>query len=174
MEEFVYTKNHLDAVKKYRTTRMLFLLLGCFVLALQSIAWLVVWLKDIPVKISDMWFVGITLVYSLYFVASQAFLMSYTKKIMKTINNEGSFTTRRVKLRFSDKSTLAGAFVVFCKVLAVIFVVILGVMLYNFISNFVAWGKVVLKTPMVVLCSIEFLNMSSETSYQKMLEKLSK
>ena len=91
---------------------------------------------------------------------------------MSAINKEGSFTTRRVKLRFSDKSTFAGAFTVFCKILAVIFVFILAAMLYNFVIDFVSWGKVILKTPIVVLCAIEFLNMSSEISYQAMIEKI--
>ena len=172
MEQFVYTKKHLDAVKKYKIMKIMFLALGCFVLALQSITWLVVWLKDVPVKISDMWFVGITLVYSLYFVASQIFFIIHSRRITAIIKKQGSFTTKRVKLRFSDKSTLAGAFSVFCKILAVIFVAVLGVMIFNFVTDFVAWGKVILKTPLVVLCAIEFLNLAAEISYQAMLEKM--
>lgn len=172
MEQFVYTKNHIDAIKKYKTMRVLFLALGCFVLALQSITWLVVWLRDVPVKISDMWFVGITLVYSLYFVASQIFFIVHSRRIMAIVAKDGSYTTRRVKLRFSDKSTIGGAIAVFCKILAVIFVFVLGVMIFNFITDFVNWGKVILKTPLVVLCAIEFLNLSAEISYQAMLEKV--
>ena len=66
---------------------------------------------------------------------------------------------------------MAGAFAVFCKVLAVIFIFVLGVMIYNFVTDFVTWGKIVLKTPLIVLCAVEFLSLSAEISYQSMLEK---
>ena len=91
---------------------------------------------------------------------------------MAIVAKDGSYTTRRVKLRFSDKSTIGGAIAVFCKILAVIFVFVLGAMIFNFITDFVNWGKVILKTPLVVLCAIEFLNLSAEISYQAMLEKV--
>lgn len=172
MEQFVYTKKHLDALKKYKTTKVLFLALGCFILALQSIIWLVVWVRDMPVKVSDMWFVGITLVYSLQFVSTQIFYIIHTRRIMSTVKKQESFTTRRLKLRFSDKSTFAGAIIVFSKVLVVVFTFILGVMIFNFITDFVTWGKVILKTPIVILCAIEFLDLSAEVNYQAMLEKV--
>ena len=172
MEQFVYTKNHLDALKKYKTMKVLFLALGCFVLALQSIIWLVVWVKDMPVKVSDMWFVGITLVNALQFVTSQIFFIIHTRHIKIALNKQGTFTTRRVKLRFSDKSTFGGAVVVFSKILAVIFAFILGVMIFNFITDFVTWGKVILKTPLLVLCAIQMLHLSAEVNYQSMLEKV--
>ena len=171
MEQFVYTKKHLDALKKYRVMKIMFLVLGCFVLALQSITWLTVWIKNVPVKVSDMWFVGITLVYSLYFVASQIFYIIHGRRIVNAVKKQGSFTTMRIKLRFSDKSTVAGAFAVFCKVLAVIFIFVLGVMIYNFVTDFVTWGKIVSKTPLIVLCAVKFLSLSEEISYQSIFEK---
>lgn len=172
MEQFIYTKNHFEALKKYKTMKVLFLALGCFVLALQSITWLVVWLRDMPVKVSDMWFVGITLIYSLYFVISQIFMIIYTNRIISTVNREGSYTTKRLRVRLSDKSTFAGAYTIFCKIMAIVFVVVLAIMLVNFVMDFVNWGKVILKTPLVVLCAIQFLNTSAELSYQTLLEKV--
>lgn len=172
MEQFVYTKNHINAVKKYKTMRVLFLALGCFVLALQSIAWLVVWLKNMPIKISDMWFVGITLIYSLYFVISQIFLIIHSRRILERIKKEGSYTTLRIKIRLSDKTTFGGTLTIFAKVLFVIFIILLAIVVTNFISDIVNWGKIILKMPLLVLCAVEFLNLSAELNYQAMLEKL--
>jgi len=132
---------------------------------------LVVWVKDMHASVSDMWFVGITLVYSLYFVASQIFFILRGKYIVKKIKQDGQFTTMRVKMRFSDKSSFAGAVVVLCRIIAVLFVMLLAILTVSFIQNYLNWGKIILKMPIMVLIAVGFLSMSADLRYQAMIEK---
>ena len=171
MEQFIYTSKHMGALKKYNFMKTLFVLLGCLVVLLQSIAWLVVWMRDMATSTSDMFFVGITLISALYFTMSQVFFLARNNKIIKIVSSGNQFITSRVKMKFSNKSSFAGALVVLCKILAVLFVILLGIVIVSFVQNYVNWGKVILKMPFMVFCAIGFLNLSAELSYQKMLEK---
>lgn len=171
MEQFVYTSVHIPALKKYGFMKILFLLLGCLVLLLQSIAWLVVWNKDIDISTSNMVFVTITLVFTLFFVASQAFFAIRNKKIINTINENGFFKTFRIKLKFSNKASIGGGLVVFCRILAVLFVILLGILIVSFIQNYLNWGKVILKMPFMVFCAVGFLNLSAELRFQTLVEQ---
>jgi len=125
-----------------------------------------------PVSTSSMLFVGITLVASLYFVASQCFFAIRNKKVIKTIKEKGQFVTKRVNLKFSDKSSWAGAFVVFFRIIAILFVFLLGALIVSFVQNYLNWGKIILKMPFMVFCAVGFLNLSAEIRYQTMLEKV--
>ena len=174
MEKYVYTEVHLPALKKYSVIKILFLILGCLVLLLQSITWLVVWNKGIDISVTNMVFVGITLVSSLYFVASQVFFAIRNRKIMSTIRREGSFNTKRVKLKFSNKTSFGGALVVFCRIIAILFVILLGILIVSFIQNYLNWGKIILKMPFMVFCAVGFLNLSAELRYQTMVEEAKK
>lgn len=174
MEKYVYTDKHLPAFKKYGMMKILFLLLGCLVLLLQSIAWLVVWNKDIDVNVTNMVFVAITLIFSLYFVASQVFFAIRNRKIMCIIRNNGKFTTKRIKLKFSNKASLGGALIVFARIIALLFVILLGILIVSFIQNYLNWGKIILKMPLMVLCAVQFLNLSAELRFQTVIEELNK
>jgi len=171
MENFVYTRAHLDVLKKNRIKNILFLLLGCLVLLLQSITWLVVWNKDIDIKVSDMVFVGITLICALFFVASQLFFGIRNRQIINTINRGENFTTKRVKFKFSDKHSFGGALVILSRFIALLFVILLGILIVSFIQNYLNWGKVILKMPFMVYCAIGFLNLSAELRFQTLIEQ---
>ncbi|MBQ8522582.1 MAG: hypothetical protein IJ458_02820 [Clostridia bacterium] len=170
MERYIYTKDHLPALKKYGIMKIMFLLLGCLVLLLQSIAWLVVWFKDIEISVTNMVFVGITLVFTLFFVASQTFWAIRNRKIMDTIKRDGSFATMRLKMKFSNKASWGGGLVVLCRIIAILFVILLGILIVSFIQNYLNWGKIILKMPFMVYCAVGFLNASAELRYQTMVE----
>lgn len=170
MEKYIYTSDHLRALKKYGIMKIWFLFLGCLVLMLQSMAWLLVWYKEKPATVSDMWFVTITLVFSLFFVASQVFWVKRNRKIMHTIKKDGRFVTNRIKMKFSNKASWGGALVVLSRILAILFVILLGILTVSFIQNYVNWGKVILKMPLTLFCAVSFLNLSAELRYQKIIE----
>ena len=170
MEKCIYTAEHIPVLKKYNFMNMLFLLLGCLVMLLQSIAWLVVWYKDMEINTLNMVFVTITLVFSLFFVMSQVFMYIRNKKIIKTINLYGSFETRRLKIKLSNKHSWGGALRVLCHIFAIIFVVILAAMMFSFVKNYVNWGKVILKVPFMIFCAVSMLNLSAELKIQSLLE----
>lgn len=174
MQDYVYTSEHLDELKKYRTTKILFLLLGCLVLLLQSISWLAVWVKDIPVSTSSMVFVTITLIATFLFVSSQSFFLVRNKQIINTIKEEGKFESKRLKVRFSNKASWSGAFVVFFRIIAVVFVILLVGLIISFVQNYLNWGKIILKMPLMVLLAVQFLSLSAELRYQTMIEKAKK
>lgn len=171
MERFVYTSAHFGALKKYSIMKILFLILGCLVLLLQSITWLVVWLRDMAITTSDMVFVGLTLVFSLYFVASQVFFGVRSKKIVQAIKQDGLFATKRVKIKFSNKSSFGGALVLFARIIAILFVILLAILIVSFIQNYLNWGKIILKMPLMVFFAIMFLNYSAELRYQTLIEQ---
>ena len=171
MERFIYTPAHLPALKRYGTMKILFSFLGCLVLLLQSIAWLVVWTRDMEIDTTNMVFVTITLVCSLFFVMGQVFFSVRNRKIIAAIKRDGKFETIRSKLRFSNKGSFAGALVVFCRFLAVLFVILLGILVVSFIQQYLNWGKIILKMPFMVLCAVGFLNTSAELRFQSMVEK---
>jgi len=172
MQQFIYNSKHLPVLKKYKTIKLLFLFLGCLVLALQSICWLIVWVKNKPITNSDMIFVGITLASALYFVASQSMMIVRNKKMMNIVKDGGSVATMRVKMKFSKKSSFAGILVVFARILAILFVIALVGVIISFIQNYINWGKVILKMPFMVLCAVSMLNISAELRYQTMVEKV--
>ena len=172
MINFVYTSAHMNVLKKYGTMKLLFLLLGCLIILFQSIAWLIVWARDMAVSNSDMIFVGITLLMSFGFMTSQLYFAVRNKKIINIIKNQGKFETKRLKVKFSDRATWAGAFVILVRVLLVLFVILLGVLLVVFIQNYLNWGKILLKMPLMVYFAIAFLDISAELRYQEMIEKV--
>jgi hypothetical protein len=171
MEKYVYTTVHLPALKKYGVMKICFLILGCLVLLLQSIAWLVVWNKGIDISVTNMVFVGITLTGTLFFVASQVFFGTRNRKIMAIIKRDGLFNTTRMKLKFSNKASLGGALVVFCRIISVLFVILLGILIVSFIQNYLNWGKIILKMPFMVFCAVGFLNVSAELRFQTLVEE---
>lgn len=171
MINYVYTSAHMQALKKYSVMKILFILLGSLVLLLQSIAWIVVWIRDMDVSVSDMVFVGITLVVSFLFIASQMVYAFRNKKIIKAVEKDGQFVTERTKIKFSNKFSVGGAIVVFCKLMAVLFVILLGILMVSFIQNYLNWGKIILKMPLMVFLAVSFLQTSAELKYQSMLEK---
>jgi hypothetical protein len=172
MEHYTYTYGHLNALKKYRQMKILFLTLSCLVVLLQSISWLVVWCKDIEISTSNMVFVTITLIASILFMFSQVFFLFRNKKIMREIEIEGKFETVRLGLRFSNKASWAGAFVFLIKILALLFVVLLGLLIVNFVQDYLNWGKIILKVPFMVFLAVGFLNTSAELKFQTMIEKV--
>ena len=124
-----------------------------------------------PVDTMNMVFVTITLIFSLFFVMGQIFFAIRNHKMIATINKEGSVTTIRSKLRFSNKASFAGGLVLFCKFLAVLFVILLGILIVSFIQQYLNWGKIILKMPFMVLCAVGFLNTSAELRFHAMVEK---
>lgn len=171
MEQYVYNSNHLPALKKYGFMKMLFLLLGSLTLLLQSFAWLIVWMRDMPISKSDMWFVAITLISAFYFIAAQCFFLARNRKIINMVNAGGTFVGRRTKIRFSNKASLGGAIALFCRILAILFVVLLGVLIVSFVQNYLNWGKVILKMPLMVFLAVSFLHTSAEVRFQALVEK---
>ena len=171
IENYEYTSEQMDELKKYRVMKVLFLLLGCLVLLLQSISWLVVWIRDMPVDFTNKVFVTITLIGTFSFVISQSFLLVRNKNIRNIIEREGKYDGTRLKLRFSNKSSWGGAFAIFFRIIAIVFLILLGILIVSFIQNYLNWGKIILKTPLMVLMAVQFLNLSAEIRYQIMLEK---
>ena len=173
MEDFEYRPAHIKALKKYETTKLVFMLLGCLTLLLQSIAWLVVWFKDKPITTSDMVFVAITLAGTLMFIGSQFFYYKRNRQMIKIIKQYGSLTMKRSKMRFSNKNSVAGGLVVFYRIVAVLFVILLGILIVSFIQNYLNWGKIILKMPFMVYCAVGFLNRSADFRFNIMIEKIS-
>ncbi|MBQ7880370.1 MAG: hypothetical protein IJ358_00815 [Clostridia bacterium] len=172
MESYTYTSAHLGVLKKYRVMKILFLLLGCLVLLLQSLAWLVVWVKDMPVSTSSKVFVTITLVFSFFFIGSQFFFAMRNKNITKQVKEHGSFTTKRLKKGYANKASWSGGLVVLFRIIAIVFVILLAILTVSFIENYLNWGRIILKMPFMVLCTVQFLSLSAEFRYQTMLEKV--
>jgi len=172
MEDFVYTSVHLKTLKKYAFFKLLFMLLGCLVLLLQSLTWLVVWVKDKPATTTDMVFVAVTIVGSFMFIATQFFFFNRNRNMINIIRQHGSLTIRRTKLRFSNKHSWAGGLVVFYRILTLVFIILLGIGVYSFIKNYVNWGKVILKMPFMIYCAVTALNRSSDLRFQVNIEKL--
>lgn len=171
IENYEYTSEQLDELKKYKIMKVLFLLLGCLVLLLQSISWLVVWMRDIPANLTNKIFVTVTLVSTFFFIASQCLFLVRNKRITNIVKTEGKYVGTRLKLRFSNKGSWAGAFVMFFRIISILFLVLLGILIVSFIQNYLNWGKVILKMPLMVLLAVQFLNLSAEIRYQTMLEK---
>lgn len=171
MENYLYTSNHIGILKKYRSFKVIFLLLGCLVLLLQSISWLVVWNRDMAVSTSDKVFVTFTLMGAFSFIISQAYFIARNNKIMKIVKSGDNFQTRRITIKFSNKSSIGGAFVVFCRIIALVLVMLMGVMIASFVQNYLNWGKIILKMPFMVLIVVQILNLSAELKYQTMVEK---
>ncbi len=172
MEQYIYTSKHLDALKKYGFMKILFLLLGCLVMLLQSIAWIIVWLKNIHISTTNMVFVTITLTFSFFFVASQLFFGIRNKRIIKTIKQEGSVTIARMKSKILKTSTLSSGIVLFARIIAILFVILLGILTVSFIQNYLEWGKIILKMPLLMFMAVGFLNWSAELRFQTMVEKV--
>ena len=120
---------------------------------------------------TNMVFVTITLIFSLFFIAGQVFFSVRNRKIINAVKRDGKFETVRSKLRFSDKASFAGGLVLFCRILAVLFVILLGILVVSFIQQYLNWGKIILKMPFMVLCAVGFLNTSAELRFQTMVDK---
>ena len=173
MTKFEYKSAHLKILNKYSTAKLLSLLLGCLTLLLQSIAWLLVWFNDKPVTTSDMVFVTITIVGALSFICAQFFYYMRNKRIIKAVKQHGSAQAIRSKLRYSDKGSWAGGLVVFYRVLGILFVILLGILVVSFIQNYLNWGKIILKMPFMVYCTVGFLNSSVDFRFNIEAEKIS-
>ena len=171
MEDYIYKASHFKILRKYGLMKLLFLLLGCLVLLFQSMSWLIVWYRDMSSSLSDKIFVAITLGATFTFMVSQMYFYTRTNKIMRAIREEGSYTLKRFKLKFSKKTSFAGALAVLCRIITVVFIVLLGIMVVNFIKDYVNWGKVILKMPFMFYCAISMLSVSSEFRYQALLDK---
>ena len=173
MTKFEYKSAHLKVLKKFGTAKIMFLLLGCLTLLLQSIAWLVVWYNDKPISTSDMVFVAITIIAALLFICTQFFYYRRNSKIMAAVKQYGSIDVPRSKARYSDKGSWAGGLVVLYRVFAVLFVILLGILVVSFIQNYLNWGKVILKMPFMVYCAVGFLNSSADFRFNIESEKIS-
>ncbi len=173
MTKFEYKSAHLKILKKFGVAKLLFLMLGCLTLLLQSIAWLVVWYNDKPTTTSDMVFVAITIIASLLFIAAQFFYYKRNSKIMAAVKQYGSIDVARPRARYSDKTSWTAGLAVFYRVIAVLFVILLGILTVSFIQNYVNWGKVILKMPFMVYCAVAFLSTSAEFRFNIESEKIS-
>ena len=160
MKDYTYNSNHLNLLKKYGTIKLMFILMFCLVLLLQSMTWLIVWSKDVDIIKSDMVFVVITLIGSLAMMATQMIQYRINFNIIKNVQSEGSFTTRAFKTNFSNKSSWAWGYVLLTRILCVLFIILLGIVVYNFVQNYVNWGEIILKAPMMLFIAIGFLNLS--------------
>jgi len=173
MEDFVYTSVHIKTLKKYGSSKLLFLLLGCLVLLLQSLAWILVWVRDMPSTTTDKVFVAVTILGSFMFISTQMFFFNRNRNMINIIKQQGSLIMKRTRIRFSNKNSLGGGIVVFYKVLAVIITVLLGISIVAFIQNYVNWGKIILKMPFIVYCAVGALNRTADIRFQIAIEKSS-
>lgn len=170
MEDFVYTTKHLPVLKKYGTMRILFLLLGCLVILLQSITWLIVWYKDMTITAMDMAFVGVTLTLCLFFIASQVFLAGINARTISGIKINGLCAGKKPKA--PKNVSVAGGFRILIHFITILFVVLLGVLIVSFVQNYLNWGEVILKMPFMVYCSVSLLNVSANTKYKSLLGQI--
>lgn len=169
MKEFQYNRSHLDLLHKYRITRLLFMTLFCFVIIFQSVSWLVVWMGDIEVSVTDMVFVGVTLGLSLVEFICHAWLYAYNNRVIAEVEQNGSATGYVSRLAVNESSTLANALLVFCRVITVLFTIFVGICIFNFVDNVLNWGRILLKIPALVLVVVGFLNLSGTLRYNKLL-----
>lgn len=172
MKQYVYTSAHSTTLNKYRTIKILFLVLGCLVLLLQSICWLIVWGKNMPVSTSDMVFVTITLVASFLFILAQLFFAVRNNQIIRAVRENGECQNVRLGAKFFRQRTFAHGLVILSRIISIVFVLLLGILIVNFIQDYLNWGKVILKLPLMVLLVVEVLNMTAEIRYQTMLEEV--
>ena len=135
---------------------------------------LIVWYKDIDVNTTNKVFVTVTLICSFMFVISQCFFIVHTKKIVKNIKLNGHFAAKRPRIISASKPTLASAMVVFARIISIVIIILLGVLIASFIENYLNWGKIILKMPIMVFIAIGFLNFSAELRYDKVLDKAGK
>lgn len=172
MKLYTYTRAHVKALDRYRTIKLLFLLLGCLTLLLQSICWLIVWNKGISVSTTDMVFVTITLIAAFLFVLSQLFFAVRNNKIIKEIDQTGECRYPRYGESFFRKRTIASGLALFMRIISVVFLILLGILIINFIRDYLNWGKVILKLPLMMLIVVEVVNISAEIRHQTMLTKV--
>lgn len=169
MKEFHYDARHLKLLYKYRTTRTLFMTLFCFVILFQSVSWLVVWMSDGEVSTMDMWFVGVTLAFSLIQFICHTWLYSYNNRIISQIEQVGSAEGFVSKLSVNEKSTFSNMLMILCRIICVLFAVFVGICIFSFIDNFMNWGKILLKIPALVMLLVAFLNLSGVLRFNQLL-----
>lgn len=172
MREYCYNSKHLNLLNKYSRVKLLFIFMFCLVILLQAITWLLVWGKDIAISTSDMIFVGVTLVGALSLVFSQMVMYRMNANIIKNVKSNGEFKASVSKVRFSNKSSWAWGYVVLTRILCLVFIILLGITVFNFIQNYVNWGKIILKMPLTLFLAVGFLNLSAILRFQINLEKL--
>lgn len=169
MKEFQYNRSHLNLLYKYRTTRLLFMTLFCFVILFQSVAWLIVWMNEIEASVMDMTFVGVTLGLSLFEFISHAWLYTYNNRVIAEIEQNGTATGYVSRLTVNEKSTFANILLVLCRIITVVFTIFVGICIFNFVENFVNWGKILLKIPALVMVVVAFLNLSGILRFNQLL-----
>lgn len=174
MKDFCYNAKHLSLLKKYSKIKLLFIFMFCLVLLLQSITWLIVWNKDISISTTDMVFVVITLAGAFSLILSQMIMYKTNSTIIKNVQDNGEYKTKVFSTKFSNKSSWAWGYVVLTRILCIVFIILLGIMVVNFIQNYVNWGKIILKMPLMLFLAVAFLNLSAILRFQINMEKLDK
>lgn len=169
MKSFCYNTSHLTLLHKYKTTRILFMTLFCFVILLQSISWLIVWMDGAVASTMDMVFVGVTLIISFIQFIVHAWLYAYNNRIIKEVKTNGSAVGLMSAIKFNDKTSFGNGLIVFCRILTVVFTVFVGIAMFNFVENFLNWGKVLLKIPALVMLVVMSLNLSGMLRFNKLV-----
>lgn len=169
MKSFCYNTSHLTLLYKYRTTRILFMTLFCFVILLQSVSWLIVWMNGTVASVMDMVFVGVTLIVSLIQFISHSWLYAYNNRIIREVETNGSAVGLMSAINFNDKTSFGNGLIVFCRILTVVFAIFVGIAMFNFVQDFLNWGKVMLKIPALVMLVVISLNLSGMLRFNKLV-----
>lgn len=168
MKSFKYDSRHLKLMYKYRTMRILFMTLFCFVILFQSVAWLMVWMGDEPISTMDMIFVGATLLLSLTEFICHAWLYYYNNRLIASVEQTG-LAEGFVSVISANESALSRILLGFCRLLVIVFAVFVGICVFSFVDNIINWGEILLKIPALVMLLVAFLNLSGIIRYNQLL-----
>lgn len=171
VEEYTYNAGHLNLLKKSGVLKLIFSFIFCLIIILQALAWLIVWSKDMSFTTTDTVFVAITILGCLAMLVSQIYFYRHNQTITEHVKIEGSYTTKRLKFKFSQKSSWSWGYLVLTNIITIVFVILLGIMVVNFIQNYVNWGRIILKMPLMLFLAVASLQVSANLRYESLLEK---
>ncbi len=173
MKSVTYDKKHLSTLKEYCVIKLMFTFLISLVLLLQSAIWLIVWHRNKSFSISDMVVVAITLGCCISMIISQMTYYRYNRNIVKQINEEGKFEIRRdINFRFNAKSGLSWGILLLFRIFTITIAILTGILVVEFVQDYLNWGEVILKMPILLLLLIAFMNTSASLRLRCAIDKI--
>ena len=173
MKIITYDKKHMSTLKEYCVIKLMFVFLISLVLLLQSAIWLIVWHRNKSFSISDMVVVGITICSCITMLISQMVYYRYNKQIVNQIDEEGKFEVRRdLNYRFNAKSSWSWGVLLLFRIFTIVIAILTGILVVEFVQDYLNWGKVILKMPILILLLIAFMNTSASLRLRSSIDKI--
>lgn len=172
MRNVTYDERHLSILKEYCVIKLMFTFLISLVMMLQSAIWLIVWYKEKTILTSDVIAVTITLIGCLAMIISQMIYYRHNTNIVNEIEQKGSSEVRDLNFRFNSKSGLAWGLLALFRILAFLLSILTGILIVQFIRDYVNWGEAILKMPIVILMLIAFMNTSASLRLRSAIDKI--